>query len=69
MKKSTKKGKGDTCESCCGMCKGGYWLFPLLILLIALVPGWLTAAWTQWALVIIAVLLLIKKKFLCSCNK
>ncbi len=68
MKKNTK-GKGDTCESCCGTCKCSYWLFPLLILLIALVPGWLAATWTQWALVIIAVLLLIKKKFLCNCNK
>ena len=59
--------KGGTCEGGCGVCKCCYWVFPLILLLIAFVPGWLTAGWTQWAIAVIAVLMLLKKK--CPCNK
>ena len=64
MKKVTKA--GETCNSC-GVCSVCCWLLPVIILVIALVPGWLTTMWGKWVVVIAAALLLLKKW--CPCHK
>ena len=53
------KGKGGVCE--CGNCRLIGWLLPILLLLIALVPGWLSSTWGKWVIVIIALLYIYKK--------
>ena len=63
-KKDTKK-SNNLCMDC-GVCKWCYWLYPFIILLIALVPGWLSNVWAKWILVLVAVLMLLKK--CCPCN-
>jgi hypothetical protein len=54
-----KNGKGGVCE--CGTCSWVTWLLPIVLLLVALVPGWLTSMWGKWAVVIVAALYIIKK--------
>ncbi len=54
MKKDIKSGT-------CNLCKSYYWIFPLIVLLIALVPGWLTSPWIKLILVLLAILMLLKK--------
>lgn len=53
------EGSGKVCNQC-GTCRSFSWLFPILLLAIALVPGWLAATWAKWAIVVVAVLMLIK---------
>lgn len=59
--------KKDIQNGTCNVCKSCYWVFPLVILLIALVPGWLTTQLAKWILVLVAVLMLLKK--MCPCTK
>ena len=53
------KGSGGVFKQC-QCCKVIGWLLPLVLLAIALVPGWLATAWGKWVIVVIAVLYLIK---------
>jgi len=56
--KDMKKGKGGKCE--CSTCSWVHWLLPLVLLLVALVPGWLTSMGGKWAIIIVAALYIIK---------
>tara|TARA_B100002003_G_C14025321_1_gene494397 strand:+ start:318 stop:536 length:219 start_codon:yes stop_codon:yes gene_type:complete len=58
---------GSTCCSGCSACKWCSWLFPIVILLLTLVPDWYGTNWAKWVLVVVAVLLLAKKW--CPCKK
>jgi len=56
MKKDMKDGK---CE--CSTCSWVHWLLPIVLLLVALVPGWLTSMGGKWAVIIVAALYIIKQ--------
>ncbi len=58
MKKDSK-GKGGMCE--CGTCNWVQWVLPLVLLAVALVPGWLTSTWGKWVVIIVAALYIIKR--------
>tara|TARA_Y100000310_G_scaffold155333_1_gene154818 strand:- start:2084 stop:2281 length:198 start_codon:yes stop_codon:yes gene_type:complete len=62
-KKNMKSSGGGTC----GTCKSCGWIFAILILLIALIPGWLATTWAKWVLVVIGVLMIIQKKCKACC--
>ncbi|MAG02762.1 hypothetical protein CMI42_05475 [Candidatus Pacearchaeota archaeon] len=69
MKKDTKGKSGGVCHKC-GTCSSLGWLFPIMLLAVALVPGWLASTWGKWVVVIIAALYLIKRVKpckMCSC--
>ena len=53
------KGHGAVCE--CGTCSSVQWILPLVLLIVALVPGWLTSMWGKWVVIVVAVLYLIKR--------
>ena len=57
---------GATCSEC-NVCSCCNWLFPIVILLLTLVPGWYGTNWVKWVLVAVAVLLVAKKW--CPCKK
>jgi len=57
---------GATCDNC-GVCWTCAWLLPIIILVVALVPGWYNTTWAKWVIVVAAVLLLLKKW--CPCHK
>ncbi len=60
------KSSGHTFNECglCGVCK---WLLPIIILVIALVPGWYDTTWGKWVIVIASALLLLK--MWCPCQR
>lgn len=51
----------------CGMCKFCNWILPIIVLILALVPGWLQTIWAKWVLVVVAILLLLEN--CCTCHK
>lgn len=68
MVKKSKK-ETNTCPDCtsCRSCK---WLLPIVILAVALVPGWYTTTWGKWAIIISAAILLLKRWCpACMCTK
>ena len=58
--KGKGKGSGGVCHEC-STCKSFGWIYPVILLLIALVPGLLAATWAKWTIVIVAVLMLTKR--------
>lgn len=50
----------------CGFCSICKWLLPIVILAIALVPGWYGTNWAKWVIVVSAAILLLKKWCLCQ---
>jgi len=58
----------DACYGC-GCCNICAWLFPVLIIIIALVPQWLNSAWGKWAIILLAILTIINYKWCPSCKK
>ena len=62
-KKDVKMAKSS--GGLCKTCKTCYWIYPLVILLIALYPGWISTTWAKWVLVVVAALMLLQKK--CNC--
>ena len=68
MKKDMKGKNGGVCHEC-GTCNSVTWILPLALLVVALVPDWLTSTWGKWVVVAIAALYLIKKVKPCkSCS-
>ncbi|MAH07209.1 hypothetical protein CMI38_03095 [Candidatus Pacearchaeota archaeon] len=55
-----KSSKGGVCHEC-KTCHSVSWVLPLVLLVIALVPDWLTSTWGKWIIVVIAALYLIKR--------
>ena len=64
MNKGVKN--GNLCSKC-GICKFCNWVLPIIVLILALVPGWLQTTWAKWVLVLIAILILLKNW--CPCPK
>ena len=65
MKKDVKRA-GMTCCDNCAMCKFCKLVLPVVIIIIALVPGWLSTMWAKWILVIAAILILLENW--CTCH-
>jgi len=67
MKKAAKKEGAD----CCDMNKGSFchcaFILSIIILVLALVPGWYGTVWAKWVIVVAAILIILTK--FCPCKK